>query len=187
MKYLNFLTKYKGVYTRHLCTNKKLKKIFCFFIFVVVLLSCVTVFSGKIFYQNTSPSAPAGIYIISLSQQLHYGDYVIVLLPQDVPALNVKKGYPLLKKVQGFQGDKYTVHDDTLLLHGRSYPFIKKSGLPLQKSGDYVVPQDYFLFLNDPDISFDSRYIGPISKENIVKKVILLFPYSFNFKEVFNG
>ena len=131
--------------------------------------------AGTLFYKNVSSSAPRGIYMIAPNQTLHYGDFVVVSLPMDVPKLNAPKGYPMIKKVQGLPGDSYRVSDDAVEIHGRKYKIYHINGLPQNnKIGEHIIPKDEILFLNDPDISFDSRYLGTISTKNIEKKVILV-------------
>jgi type IV secretory pathway protease TraF len=134
-------------------------------------------FVGKLFYSNVTDSAPRGIYMVSLNQNLHYGDYVIVSLPIDVPKLHVEKGFLLLKQIRGFPGDVYTVSDDALEIHGESYKIFHQEGLPEVEARERQVPENEMLLLNNMELSFDSRYLGPISKELIVKKVDLLLSY----------
>lgn len=150
----------------------KICKIILFLIVGIAILFAV---AGTLFYKNVSPSAPRGIYMIAPNQTLHYGDFVVVSLPMDVPKLNVPKGYPMIKKVQGLPGDKYRVGDDAVEIHGRKYKIYNLDGLPQKNTvGEHTVPKGQILFLNDPDISFDSRYLGTISTKNIKKKVILV-------------
>lgn len=144
---------------------------------VIGFLALANIFAGKLFYINTTDSAPKGIYKVSLNQNLHYGDYVIVSLPVDVPKLYVEKGFLLLKQVQGFPGDEYMVSNDALEIRGKEYKIFHQEGLPELAVGERKVPEDEMLLLNDMELSFDSRYLGPISKELIVKKVELLLPY----------
>ena len=139
-------------------------------LFLIVGITILFAIAGTLFYKNVSPSAPRGIYMIAPNQTLHYGDFVVVSLPMDVPKLNAPKGYPMIKKVQGFPGDKYRVGDDAVEIHGRKYKIYNLENTV----GEHTVPQNQILFLNDPDISFDSRYLGTISTKNIEKKVILI-------------
>lgn len=143
------------------------------FLLVIVFRLAV----GPLVYTNDSPSAPRGIYIAAPNQQIHYGDYVIVHCPQDMPELNVKKGFPMLKKAAGFTGDSYEVTGDALITRGRTYPIQHLSYLPQLKPVKAGVPINAMLFLNDPPDSLDSRYLGPISIKNIDKKVFLLISY----------
>ena len=169
---MNCLKKYNGIVVHARLYSLKFCKIILFFIiFITILYLCM----GTIFYKNISPSAPRGIYMIAPNQNLDYGDFVVVKLPVDVPILNVQKGYPMIKKVQGLPGDVYRVGEDAVEIHGRKYKIYNLDGLPQKNTaGEHTVPKGQILFLNDPDISFDSRYLGTISTKNIEKKVILV-------------
>jgi len=144
---------------------------------VIGFLALANMFVGKLFYINVTDSAPRGIYMVSLNQNLHYGDYVIVSLPVDVPKLHVEKGFLLLKQVRGLPGDGYVVSDDVLEIHGEAYKIFHQEGLPELDDGERQVPDNEMLLLNNMECSFDSRYMGPISKKLIVKKVDLLLSY----------
>ncbi len=171
MKYLNINK--DAVFYRHLYV--KLFMIFCIsFILLLTILRCLF---GTIFYKNISPSAPTGIYVMAVNQELKVNDYAIVSLPQDVPALKVEKGYPMIKKVQGFPGENYTVKSEALVFNDKKYKIFNLEGLPELVIGKYTVPENTILFLNDPEISFDSRYLGPIDQKYVLKKVNLLIPF----------
>jgi type IV secretory pathway protease TraF len=157
--------------------QKKLK-LFVVGLFVIIgFATLANMLVGKLLYINVTDSAPKGIYMVSLNQKLHCGDYVIVSLPVDVPKLHVKKGFLLLKQVRGFPGDEYTIFNDALENKGKEYTIFHQEGLPELAVGEHKVPEDEMLLLNDRKLSFDSRYLGPISKDLIVKKVDLVLPY----------
>lgn len=160
----------------------KLKAVMLVFLFLVIAVASITAITGKVFYENISASAPAGIYMVTVNQNLQYNDYAVVALPVDVPCLNAKQGYPMLKKVQGLPGDSYTVSKEGTYREGRLYKSFSLDNIPSVLDGEYIVPEDYILFLNDPDISFDSRYLGPIHQSYVIKKVILLVPYEPFYK-----
>lgn len=169
---MNYPEKYNSMVVHARLYSLKICKVI---LFLIIGLSILFAIAGTLFYKNVSPSAPCGIYMISPNQTLNYGDFVVVKLPVDVPKLNAPKGYPMIKKVQGLPGDVYRVGKDAVEIHGRNYKIYHLEGLPQNnKIGEHIVPKNQILFLNDPDISFDSRYLGTISKENIEKKVILI-------------
>lgn len=157
--------------------QKKLK-IFVVGLFLTIgFATLANMLVGKPLYINVTDSAPKGIYMVSFNQNLHYGDYVIVSLPVDVPKLHVEKGFLLLKQVRGFPGDKYTVSKHVLEIRGETYKIFHQEGLPELEAGERQVPENEMLLLNNMELSFDSRYLGSISKALIVKKVDLVLPY----------
>jgi type IV secretory pathway protease TraF len=157
--------------------QKKLKLFMMGLFSVFGFLMLANLFVGKLFYSNVTNSAPRGIYMVSMNQNLQYGDYVIVSLPIDIPKLHVEKGFLLLKQVRGFPGDVYAVSDDALEIRGKAYKIFHQEGLPELAIGERNVPEDAMLLLNDMERSFDSRYLGPIYNALIVKKVDFLLSY----------
>ena len=157
--------------------QKKLK-IFVVGLFLTIgFATLANMLVGKPLYINVTDSAPKGIYMVSFNQNLHYGDYVIVSLPVDVPKLHVEKGFLLLKQIRGFPGDVYTVSDHALVIWGESYRIFHQEGLPELEAGEKQIPEGELLLLNDMGRSFDSRYLGSIHKALIVKKVELFLSY----------
>ena len=157
--------------------QKKLKLFMMVLFSVLGFLMLANLFVGKLFFTNVTNSAPRGIYMVSLNQNLQYGDYVIVSLPIDVPKLHVEKGFLLLKQIRGFPGDVYTVSDHALVIWGESYRIFHQEGLPELEAGEKQIPEGEMLLLNDMGRSFDSRYLGSIHKALIVKKVELFLSY----------
>ena len=94
-------------------------------------------------------------------------------LPVDVPALDVSKGFLLLKQVQGLAGDSYEVTETELSMDGAAYPIQRTAKLPQLQPGSYEIPKGEVLLLNSPADSFDSRYLGPVNQELIVQPVWL--------------
>lgn len=132
---------------------------------------------GPLVWENLTDSGPHGIYVYSLDQELHYGDWCVVKLPCSVMKLGVDEGYKLIKKVSAFEGDTYEVSNNKLIVNGVSYPITRVDYLPQIKNGQYIVPANHHLYLNDYHLSFDSRYFGPVSKDNLQCKVILICDY----------
>ena len=58
--------------------QKKLKIFTLGVLFAISVALLLHLVVGKVFYINRTDSAPKGIYMVSLNQNLHYGDYVIV-------------------------------------------------------------------------------------------------------------
>lgn len=135
---------------------------------------------GPLLYENATASAPIGIYYRTFDQELRKGDYTIVALPLDLPSYGCKKGHLLLKKVAAMPGEAYEITEDGLVVKNASgkpnktYKIYRSKKLPQLPYGSFVVPEGSLLFLNEPDTSLDSRYLGPIAKEKIVARVSLL-------------
>lgn len=141
----------------------------------LAVLNFLGIFEYKMFYINESDSAPHGVYMTMFDIQsdntsvpLTPGCYYLVSLPVDVLVLDKKSGFNLIKVCRALPGTEYHVTGKELITLGRSYPISSdKQGLPHIKPGKYVVPEDSALFLNEPDTSFDSRYLGPINKRYV--------------------
>ena len=149
-----------------------------FFIILVFLLFIFLYLSFHIlhlFYYNTTTSATRGLYMAVPSATWERGDYVVVSCPKDYPPL-AKEGILLLKQLEGLPGDTFQVTENALILRDKSYPIYHVvSYLPQLPQGEYTVPEDMYLFLNTMPYSFDSRYMGPITKDRLVQKVVLIF------------
>ena len=154
-------------------SHRKTKGFVILVLSLIALLTMARLSCGTLFYVNRTDYAPHGIYIPTIDQTLHAGDFVIVELPVDVPALHVGKGFLLLKQVRGFAGDDYEITKNLLRVGGREYPIHRREGLPQQETGSCVVPEGKLLLLNAPEDSFDSRYLGPMDETLVRKKVRL--------------
>ena len=153
------------------------RKIIVVFIAVIGVLLAVRMVCGPLIWQNLTDSGPHGIYIYALNQRLQRGDWCVVNLPKDVPSLHVSKGYKLIKQVRAFNGEPYDIVNNKLVVGNMEFPIIRASYLPQLQDGSYVVPTNHYLFLNDPILSFDSRYLGPINADNVQCKVFLVLDY----------
>jgi type IV secretory pathway protease TraF len=152
----------------------KLAGISLFFMIILALVLATGYLHGPVLFWNTSHSAPLGVYCY-VPGSLNVGDFCVVKLPRDV--CNLKAGTVMLKKVAAAPGTDFLVTDNILYLQGRFYPFMVDNRLPRLQAGKYQVPAGAKLLLNDPDDSFDSRYLGPINDKYIINKVRLLVPF----------
>lgn len=147
------------------------------FIILVAILAATRMICGPLIWQNLTDSGPHGIYIYAPDQTLRRGDWCVVKLPQDVPGLHIQKGYKLIKQVRAFSGEAYDITGDKLVVHNRLFPITRADYLPQLKEGRYVVPTNHYLFLNEPILSFDSRYLGPLNADDVQCKVIFVLDY----------
>jgi len=132
---------------------------------------------GPLIWQNLTDSGAHGIYIYAFDQQLKCGDWCVVNLPQDVPGLHVQRGYKLIKQVCAVSGEHYDITDNQLIVHRKSFPIKRASYLPQLEVGRYVVPAGQYLFLNEPQLSFDGRYLGSIDARYVQCKVVFIADY----------
>lgn len=146
------------------------------FLTVAAAILIVNSIFGPILYTNKTVSAPRGIYL-TVPGNVSYGDYAIVASPSSIPAIHIQQGDLLLKKAAAFPGDTYEMTASRLAVNGRVYPIYHLPYLPTQPAGSYTVPKGTILFVNDPVISLDSRYFGPIPLDNVKHKVMLLINY----------
>lgn len=168
------------LYRHKICWNIKQGKKAKIGMAITALLFLLLVVMGPVlhmFYVNHTASAPRGLYL-ALPLQPSYGDYVNVSCPRDVPPL-AKKGELLLKRLRGVPGDVYIVSDDAMYINGTYYPLFHSGYLPQLAKGTFTVPDGYYFLLNDHPKSFDSRYLGPIAKEQVHSKMVLLLDYDY--------
>ena len=137
---------------------------------------------------NPSPSAPIGWYRLRPETYAHRGDLVAALAPKSGAALALERDYlppniPLIKTVWAVSGEQICYVDRRVLVQGRPVLIVLKHdvlgrALPT-RSGCYELSKDeVFLISNDVQTSFDSRYFGPVKRENLLGRV----EYLGNFK-----
>ena len=133
------------------------------------------------FLYNPSPSAPIGWYRLRPDAYAHRGDLVAALAPESGAALALERDYlppniPLIKTVWAASGEQICHVDGQVLVQGRPALVVLKHdmlgrSLP-SRSGCYELSKDeVFLISNDVQTSFDSRYFGPVKRENLLGRV----------------
>jgi conjugative transfer signal peptidase TraF len=127
---------------------------------------------------NGSASAPIGFYWLRDGRP-RLGDLVFVKLPQDLESWVVDRTYlptamPMLKRVSGITGDQFCRFGGLVFVNG----FVVATALrrdsmarPLPVwNGCVGVPENaVVLLMPQQPKSFDSRYFGPISRDQILK------------------
>lgn len=134
---------------------------------------------------NASASAPIGLYSVSPGAEVERGDMVIARLPEPWRTLAARRHYlpanvPLVKRVAGEPGDNvcaigpFIYVNDRLVAErlrrdagGRAMPWWV--GCATLRSGVR------FLLMADSLGSFDGRYFGPSSANDIVGEAHLLW------------
>ena len=130
---------------------------------------------------NPSSSAPIGWYRLRPDAYADRGDLVAALAPESGATLALERDYlppniPLIKTVWAASGEQICHVDGQVLVQGRPALVVLKHDmlgriLPL-RSGCYELSKDeVFLISNDVQTSFDSRYFGPVKRENLLGRV----------------
>lgn len=130
---------------------------------------------------NPSPSAPIGWYRLRPDSYAHRGDLVAALTPKNGAALALERDYlppniPLIKTVWAVSGERICHVNGQVLVQGRPALIVLKHDilgrtLP-SRSGCYELSKDeVFLISTDVQTSFDSRYFGPVKRENLLGRV----------------
>ena len=130
---------------------------------------------------NPSPSAPIGWYRLRPDTYAHRGNLVAALAPRSGATLALERAYlppniPLIKTVWAVSGQQVCHADGQVLVQGRPALTVLKHdvlGRPLPtRSGCYELLEDeVFLVSTDVQTSFDSRYFGPVKRENLLGRV----------------
>lgn len=133
---------------------------------------------------NASASAPVGLYLITPETSLEVGDMVAVRTPAGVRKLAAMRGYlpssvPLVKRIAAKQGSRVCAVRTRIIVDGRTLAYRRKRDAAGRAmpwwNGCRRLRSGQFLLLNRPAGSFDSRYFGPVGKEAILGRAVLLW------------
>ena len=132
---------------------------------------------------NRSPSVPVGLYLV-LARPAHVGDYVATRLSGTMQALAERRSYigpntPVLKRVAASEGDRVCRRGRIVQIAEERFVIALVSDrqgrqLPVWQ-GCYQLQNDQRFVLGTHLESFDSRYFGPINREQIVGVAIPIF------------
>lgn len=130
---------------------------------------------------NPSDSAPVGWYRLHSYQAVGRNDFVAAYVPVDAASLAVERQYlpsgiPLIKTVWATTGETVCHRDGMVEIAGREPLAVlaqDSMGRPLpSRQGCYTLSKDeVFLVSTDVQTSFDSRYFGPVRREQILGRV----------------
>lgn len=103
------------------------------------------------------------------------GDIIVFETSTDSEA----KGYLLVKRVIGVEGDTVDIHDGNVYLNGNLLDEPYVSGNTYSEVTSFTVDEDTVFAMGDNrEVSLDSRKLGCVSEENIVGKAVLrVYPF----------
>ena len=134
---------------------------------------------------NATPSAPVGLYAISAPHDIARGDMVIARLSPPWRALADARRYvparvPLVKRVAATPGDTVCALGNAISIDGRLRARRRlldgQGRLMPWWQGCTTLREGMVLLLNDDPASFDGRYVGPTPANNVVGKLVPLWP-----------
>lgn len=103
------------------------------------------------------------------------GDIIVFKFPEDET-----KDY--IKRVIGLPGDTIELRDKVVYINGEPLdePYVrhtKLDNMPIRDNfGPYTVPEgSYFMLGDNREGSFDSRWWGPVKREKIVGKALIIY------------
>ncbi len=135
---------------------------------------------------NTSPSIPVGVYAIKpINTTLKQNDLVAICLSKKEQDFGLSRGYihagtrcngsvPLLKSIIAIPGDNVILTIDSIIVNNTIYPYptqkfdSEQRPLPSWPRGNYQNTQGFWIIGTNDQRSWDSRYFGPVSKNQII-------------------
>lgn len=143
---------------------------------------------------NISHSEPVGLYLLDIdpAKKISRGDLVASCIPLDFARLAFRRTYlkasdqcpghviPVLKRVYGIPGDDVDLTSQGVLINGR---MIQNTGRLSRDTKNNQIPHvrfkglldGYILLAPNYHLSFDGRYFGPVSRQQILGKATPLF------------
>lgn len=153
-----------------------------------VLLLCASTLKGplRVIY-NPSTSVPIGWYFIHPANTLHPLDIVLASPPEAAAVLAddrhyLPRGVPLLKEIGAVDGQFVCVRDGNVSIDGVPVAQTRQrdgAGRELTSWNECRALADGELFLlgHHSDVSFDSRYFGPIARDAVLGKATPLWTW----------
>ena len=142
---------------------------------------------------NVSSSEPEGLYLLdtSTSQKISRGDLVTSCIPLSYARLAFERDYlaasstcpghviPVLKRVYGLPGDSVDLRESGVFVNGQKIPHsgrlkVDTKNNPIPHSSFHGKLSGYLLLAPTYHLSFDGRYFGPVSRQEILGRVFPL-------------
>lgn len=135
---------------------------------------------------NGSSSAPRGFYRVALKDDLAIGTWVLVRAPGWAQAMAAARRYvpanvPLIKQIAAMPGDTVCRANRKIGRKGRVIAVALARdhdgrALPDWK-GCIRLAAGKFFVINTPPHSFDSRYFGPVGRDQIIEELVPLWTF----------
>lgn len=155
------------------------------FVLAYIAITAVCVFSVSALAGvkiNTTDSLPLGLYIEVAREEIHKGDIVNLVVPDNevtrtqFRTLSVLEDRPkyYLKMIYGVAGEQVYVDDETVLV-GDLQLHMQEYVLSILESG--TIPEGYVFVGTPHKYSFDSRYYGLIDTKTITGVYVPLLTF----------
>jgi conjugative transfer signal peptidase TraF len=159
------------------------------FIATVVIWSCILSLRyalGKYIAINDTLSEPLGVYKLSTPEQIESGAIYSVSIPETYYIIAKKLGYSgdglFLKKVVGLPGDRILITESGILINNRLLATSQAQSIglgirlyPLPIGYNHVLAENEYWTYGEGLHSYDSRYYGVITRDNIHNKATFWF------------
>jgi conjugative transfer signal peptidase TraF len=136
---------------------------------------------------NASASAPLGLYWVVGKADLKRGDLVLAELPEAVRKLASERGYlplgiPLVKHIAALPGEHLCTIGRAILIGGTvAARRLKRDStgrlMPAWSGCRLLVANEIFVLNADVPDSFDGRYFGPTSMDEVIGRLIPLWTW----------
>lgn len=137
---------------------------------------------------NPSVSAPQGWYALASADRLQVGEHVLVRLPSAAAELAAQRHYlpmniPLLKRIAATAPQMVCVRAGRVLIDGRLAAVQRAADaqgrrLPQWQKCRRLRAGELFLLSETSDVSFDSRYFGPITVDRVIGRARALWTWT---------
>ncbi|MGF6906801.1 S26 family signal peptidase [Fusobacterium sp. PH5-44] len=164
--------------------NKKPTVIFSTIIIFFFILQRI----GRNYTINISNSLPRGLYKLESPQNLKKEDIIFFPIPNNIRELLRERKYispvinSFMKKVGAEYGDKIQIKNNILYVNETAWGLMftkdpRNNILPILTIDELTPGYDEILPLSSALYSFDGRYFGPIKRQEIKYKCILIFEF----------
>jgi len=164
----------------------KFKVLFISLATIIVLQLCILVLKhlGFGLVYNASKSMSRGVYVVIPAKKIQRNDIVVFYPPFTTQQfLSMQHWGPgnhlLMKHVLGLPGDWVCKRKNTLWINQNKVAnvlvfYATNKKIPQVDFCGYLTVDQYLLLSTNSERSFDGRYFGPVQRQNIKGKAVLL-------------